>query len=137
MILDPAKLLLIAVVALMVLGPEKIPGAARKVSSLLKDLQNMRASVQGEIHHALDDLPLGAELKSARKSIGQVTKLADPRQALYRAASISTSSEGSGALPEATHVPGSVDLPLSEEHPGGIQGESRVGLAAHFDPSQN
>ena len=71
--LDPAKLMLIAVVALVVLGPDKLPAAARKISSLLKDLQKMRASLETEAKKFTGDLPFGDELRSARETIGKVT----------------------------------------------------------------
>jgi sec-independent protein translocase protein TatB len=152
MILDPAKLLLIGVVALVVLGPDKLPGAAQKISSLVKDLQKMRASVQGELHKALDDLPLGSELRSARDSLGQVTKMVDPRQALYQAAGL-TASAGSTADSRAVNegnvpVPGAIDLSspdpvVQAERPSGPpSGEmdaatSSVVVTCAFDPSQN
>src|ERR1700733_7318846 len=88
--LDPAKLMLIAVVALVVLGPDKLPAAARKISSLMKDLQKMRASLETEARKFTGDLPFGDELRSARDTIGKVTAVTDPRQALYRAAGLSS-----------------------------------------------
>jgi sec-independent protein translocase protein TatB len=111
--LDPAKLLLIAVVALVVLGPDKLPAAARKFSSLVKDLQKMRASLEAEAKKITGDLPLGAELRSARETIGKVTTVTDPRQALYRAAglsSVTAATEQSEQGTDADILPGSIDV---------------------------
>jgi sec-independent protein translocase protein TatB len=131
MLLDPAKLLLIGVVALVVLGPEKLPAAAQRVSSLMKDLQRVRASLQGEVHKAVEELPFGPELRSAREAIGQVTQAVDPRQALYRAAGLAgvpgtpggeAGASAGGEREEGTDprtVPGSTDL------------------SVELDPSQN
>ncbi len=102
--LDPAKLLLIAVVALVVLGPDKLPAAARKISSLLKDLQKMRASLETEARKFTGDLPFSDELRSARDAIGTVTAVTDPRQALYRAAGLSSCTAGQSAN-SPTRVP--------------------------------
>lgn len=116
--LDPAKLLLIAVVALVVLGPDKLPAAARKISSLMKDLQKMRASLESEARKFTGDLPFGDELRSARDTIGRVTAVTDPRQALYRAAGLSsdggTERERSDHGPDAGMVPGSIDVSFQE-----------------------
>jgi Sec-independent protein translocase protein TatA len=116
--LDPAKLLLIAVVALVVLGPDKIPAAARKMSSLLKDLQKMRASLEAEAKKFTGDLPFGDELRSARESLSKVTAVTDPRQALYRAAGLSgaTGPENgqSDQGTDAEFVPGSIDVSIRE-----------------------
>jgi Sec-independent protein translocase protein TatA len=146
MILDPAKLLLIGVVALLVLGPDKIPAAAKKISALIKDLQRMRASVQEEFHKALDDLPLSQEIRGAKDSFGRVTKVADPRRALYDAVGLSSASKGLGAPDsgeEATPIPGSIDLahstPSSTETkcPLPIESVGATTTSINFDPSQN
>ncbi|HEX3564365.1 MAG TPA: twin-arginine translocase TatA/TatE family subunit [Acidimicrobiales bacterium] len=116
--LDPAKLLLIAVVAIVVLGPDKLPAAARKISSLMKDLQKMRGSLETEAKKFTGDLPFGDELRSARETIGKVTAVPDPRQALYRAAGLSSSGgtehEQSGQGSDAGIVPGSIDVSFRE-----------------------
>jgi Sec-independent protein translocase protein TatA len=116
--LDPAKLLLIAVVALVVLGPDKLPAASRKISSLLKDLQKMRASLETEAKKFTGDLPFGDELRSARETIGKVTAVTDPRQALYRAAGLSSASGGeheqSDQDTDAGIVPRSIDVSVQE-----------------------
>jgi sec-independent protein translocase protein TatB len=148
MMLDPAKLLLIGLVALVVLGPEKLPAAAQKISSLLKDFQRMRASLQDEVHNSLGDLPFGDELRSAREAIGQVTQAADPRQALYRAVGLSSESATAGTGTGAGDhlVPGSIDLAVLEPS---LADPDRSGHAAdpvdvspdpapvEFDPSLN
>jgi sec-independent protein translocase protein TatB len=81
--LDPAKLLIMAVVALLVLGPDKLPGAARKASALFRDLQRLRTSLHHQVHEAVGDHPLAVELTEARDSLVRL-RAADPRQALYR-----------------------------------------------------
>ncbi|HET7359391.1 MAG TPA: Sec-independent protein translocase protein TatB [Rhodanobacteraceae bacterium] len=47
------ELLLIAVVALVVLGPERLPGAARTAGALLRRLRNGWASVRDEVEKEL------------------------------------------------------------------------------------
>jgi Sec-independent protein translocase protein TatA len=135
--LDPAKLLLIAVVALVVLGPDKLPAAARKISSLLKDLQKLRASLEIEAKKFTGDLPLGDELRSARETIGRVTAVTDPRQALYRAAGLPSATgaerEYSDQGTDAEMIPGSMDVSVREPSQSGRPGRShdapRVGTS--------
>jgi Sec-independent protein translocase protein TatA len=135
--LDPAKLLLIAVVALVVLGPDKLPAAARKISSLLKDLQKMRASLETEARKFTADLPFNDELRSARETMGKVTAITDPRQALYRAAGLSGATgaerEQSDQGTDAEMIPGSMDLSVPEPRQNGGTGPShdasRVGTS--------
>lgn len=116
--LDPAKLLLIAIVALVVLGPDKLPAAARKISSLLKDLQKMRATLETQAQKFTEDLPFGDELRRARETVRTVTAVTDPRQALYRAAGLSsateTEREPSDQGTDAGIVPGSIDVSFRE-----------------------
>jgi sec-independent protein translocase protein TatB len=112
--LDPAKLLLIGIVALVVLGPDKLPAAVQKLSSLLRDLQKMRTSLETEVKRTTGDLSFSEEFRNVREKLGQMTHSTDPRQALYRAAGLST-LRGSGpeqveAKPEPDAVPGSIDL---------------------------
>ena len=76
-----SELMLIAVVALLVLGPEKLPGAARTVGGLVRRARDSWQSLQGELerelaatelkqslgrHSPLPELEsIGKELKSA------------------------------------------------------------------------
>lgn len=52
--IDFNELLLIAVVALVVLGPEKLPGAARTAGALVRRARTAWASVQAEVAGELD-----------------------------------------------------------------------------------
>lgn len=47
------ELLVILVVALLVLGPERLPGAARQVGKVVGDLRRMSAGFQAEIRDAI------------------------------------------------------------------------------------
>jgi Sec-independent protein translocase protein TatA len=82
--LDPVKLLIVAVVALLVLGPDKLPAAARKTSSLLSDLRRLRGSLHQQIQDQVRDHPLATELTGARDDLVRLRAAADPRQFLER-----------------------------------------------------
>lgn len=48
------KLLLLAVIALLVLGPEKLPGAARTVGAMVRRLRSGWDSVRAEVERELE-----------------------------------------------------------------------------------
>lgn len=56
--LDPAKILLILVVALVVLGPERLPRAARQLGAAWRELTHLRERIEEEVRAALPDLDL-------------------------------------------------------------------------------
>lgn len=53
--LSPEKLLMLAVVALVVLGPERLPAAARALGRFMGQLRSMSSSFQSEVREALHD----------------------------------------------------------------------------------
>ncbi len=107
--LNPAKLLIIAVVALVVLGPDKLPAAARKISSLVRDLQRLRASLHEQVRETVGDHPLVTELTDARDGLTRVrAAVADPRQVLYR--SVQPPVPQSVSPPVPTPGPAAADL---------------------------
>jgi sec-independent protein translocase protein TatB len=112
--LDPAKLLIIAVVALVVLGPDKLPAAARKISSLARDLQRLRASLHEQVHQSVGDHPLVTELTDARDGLTRVrAAVADPRQTLYRSVSSSVPPSIPPSVPASVpaSIPASIPMP--------------------------
>jgi mttA/Hcf106 family len=56
--LDPAKLLVILVLALIVLGPERLPKAARQLGSAWRTLTNLREQVTEEVRRAIPDVDI-------------------------------------------------------------------------------
>ena len=47
------KFAVIALVAMVVLGPEKLPNAARQVGRFLRQFQQIRANLEAEIRNAV------------------------------------------------------------------------------------
>lgn len=56
--LDPAKLLVILVLALVVLGPERLPKAARQLGAFFRDFMTWRAKIEDEVRSALPEIDL-------------------------------------------------------------------------------
>lgn len=53
--LSPAKVLVVLVVALVVLGPDKLPQMARQAGRLVNDFRRFRDSVNSEVREAIGD----------------------------------------------------------------------------------
>ena len=62
------KLLLLAVIALLVLGPEKLPGAARTAGAMLRRVRRGWDSVRAEVTRELEAEELRAKLKEAQEA---------------------------------------------------------------------
>jgi len=50
------ELLVILLIALIVLGPEKLPDAARKMGNVIGELRRMSGGFQEEMRSAMDDV---------------------------------------------------------------------------------
>lgn len=48
------ELLVVLVLALIVLGPDKLPEAARKVGTVMRDMRRLSQSFRDEVRHAVD-----------------------------------------------------------------------------------
>ncbi len=68
--LSPDKLLMLGIVALVVLGPNRLPGAARTVGRFVGQMRAMSTSLQTEVRQALHDPadPLASTLAEFRPS---------------------------------------------------------------------
>lgn len=53
---------MVVVVALVVLGPEKLPGAARQIGQVIRQLRRISTGFQQELQNALDE-PIEAEAR--------------------------------------------------------------------------
>ncbi|MHB8329773.1 MAG: twin-arginine translocase TatA/TatE family subunit, partial [Acidimicrobiales bacterium] len=76
--LSPAKLLVVLVIALIVLGPEKLPGMARQVGAAWGDLRRFRSRLESEVRGVFPDLPPAHEVAQAvRSPLAFLNRLAD------------------------------------------------------------
>jgi TatA/E family protein of Tat protein translocase len=77
-VLSPAKLLVILVVALVVLGPEKLPKVARQIGNLWGDFRKFRERMESEVRGTFPDLPSTETITNAvRSPISFLDSLAD------------------------------------------------------------
>jgi len=108
--LDPAKLLILAVVVVIVLGPDRLPGFARRVGGIWRSFIDYRHRMEHEVRSSLPDLPSSVE----------ISRLARSPSALFdRLANLpSPPSDGlPAAQPIADATERTVDPLLVAEHP--------------------
>jgi Sec-independent protein translocase protein TatA len=101
--LSPPKLLMILVVALIVLGPDKLPSTARRIGALWNDLKRWRAHLESEVRGAFPDLPSSTEIaRAVRSPISMLDRLADEHGAAL------DDAPGTPTTPALAPVPTSV-----------------------------
>lgn len=107
------ELCVVGVVALLVLGPEKLPKAARTVGRWIGKVRRMFAEVQAEIEHELEL----EELKRLNQSI-QSSNLLQPEKALPSSAAHLQSGEvNQSSQPEQPARTPSPQRPESDDGP--------------------
>ncbi|NNN18799.1 MAG: twin-arginine translocase TatA/TatE family subunit [Acidimicrobiaceae bacterium] len=75
--LDPAKIAIVLVVALVVLGPEKLPGFTKQAGAWWGEFQRVRARLQAEINGAVNQIntatsPLADSFKAASSGVSGI-----------------------------------------------------------------
>jgi sec-independent protein translocase protein TatB len=70
--LTPEKILVLGVLALVVLGPNRLPGAARTLGRVMGQLKTMSASFQSEVRDALHEPTEAFESAFGEFDLGRV-----------------------------------------------------------------
>jgi sec-independent protein translocase protein TatB len=103
--LSPAKILVVLVVALVVLGPDKLPRVARQAGRLVNDLRKVRDGLNAEVREAFGNpggvtrLPTLSNLPAqGRAWVNSVTSGAPPTT------TAPPSTTGQPAAPQASQV---------------------------------
>ena len=99
--LSGSELLIIAVLGLVVLGPEKLPGAMKRVGKIYREIRNISDNVQREVKKAMDEpMKQLKETQSAARDVfeGKMPHLATPN---FRQGT----SAGGLAASDATETP--------------------------------
>ena len=66
--LDPGKLLIIAVVAVILLGPDKLPQVARQIGGAWKSFNEFRHRMETEVRGSIPDLPSSNDIARLARS---------------------------------------------------------------------
>jgi len=152
--LSPAKLLVILVVALVVLGPDKLPKVARQVGALWGDFRKFRERLESEVRGTFPDLPSTEAISQAvRSPLSFLDNLADTHSAENGATpSAAGGQEAPDVRGDAVRPSGGTNRPagtvrgaeqpsipgVSVTDPGGIVHQVRSnGRAVPDDPGMN
>jgi sec-independent protein translocase protein TatB len=76
--LDPGKLIVIAVVAIILLGPDKLPQFARQIGGAWRTFNDFRHRMESEVRSSMPDLPPTSEIaRLARSPAALLTHLSN------------------------------------------------------------
>jgi sec-independent protein translocase protein TatB len=112
------KLLLLALIALLVLGPEKLPGAARTAGALVRRVRNSWESVRAEVTRELEieEIKRAAREAAARAEAAQEQMNATARDVRAAVGSVATAPVPAAAegLPQGSDEPQADADPFGE-----------------------
>jgi Sec-independent protein translocase protein TatA len=113
--LDPAKLLIIAVVAVILLGPDRLPGFARQVGGAWRSFTDYRHRMEQEVRGSLPDLPSSAEItRLARSPSALLDRLANLPSPPGDRSSVAPTAAATERTVEADDVPARAPEALSQ-----------------------
>jgi TatA/E family protein of Tat protein translocase len=94
--LDPGKLLVIAVVAIILLGPDRLPQVARQVGGAWRSFNEFRHRMESEVRSSMPDLPATSEIARLARS---------PSALLNHLSSMSSNEEAPQEAADGTFQP--------------------------------
>ena len=100
--LDPGKLLIIAVVAILILGPDRLPQVARQIGGTWRSFNDFRQRMETEVRSNMPDLPSTSEIARLARS---------PSALLDNLANMNSSNGPVEASMEAQQTIGTDDRP--------------------------
>ncbi|MGH9097775.1 MAG: twin-arginine translocase TatA/TatE family subunit [Acidimicrobiales bacterium] len=107
--LSPAKLLIILVVALVVMGPDKLPKVAKQIGGLWGDFRRFRQRLETDVRGSFPDLPPTDKIAQAvRSPLSFLGDLADAHESENGA--VSAPADGSVSVVHQVRVSG-VEVP--------------------------
>ena len=114
------ELLVIAVVALVVLGPDKLPGAVRQLGQVTGELRRISKGFQTDLRGALDEAEREAEAARQASAAGPAQGTPDPGAARAAAhaelAAIEGARDEQPAPQPSSDDGGSAAAPSGDDH---------------------
>ena len=131
--LSPLKILIVVVVALVVLGPDKLPEVAHKLGSFWRSLKEYQHKVETDLRSTMPDLPSTSEIaRYARSPINLLNSLAD------KATTIDAATASPGGDVDLVSETGTTNEEVLEEEPPLPMFRNEIRLPSlPFDPSSN
>ncbi len=114
LLLSPPKLLMVLVIALIVLGPDKLPSTARRIGALWSDVKRWRSHLENEVRATFPDLPSTTEIaRVVRSPLSMLDRLADEHGAQSGGEPAAVASSPAEPVRPESAVPGAPSVPLS------------------------
>jgi sec-independent protein translocase protein TatB len=109
--LSPIKIIVIIAVALLLLGPDKLPEVAAKLGSAWSSLKNIQKKIESEVREVVPDLPSAGDIaRIARNPVNMLNQLAQKSDEKELTAKIIADLEAKKAA-------GEEEIPLAEALP--------------------
>jgi Sec-independent protein translocase protein TatA len=129
--LSPVKLLFIAAVIMLLMGPDKLPEIAHRVGSSWRALKRLQERMESEVREAIPDLPSTSDIaRIVRSPVSLLNQLSDRVDAKETAEAASAAS-ASEVSPEALAPPPLLTSPPLPNTPRADDN------SPPFDPSLN
>jgi sec-independent protein translocase protein TatB len=101
--LDPAKLLVIAVVAIILLGPDRLPQVARQAGAAWRSFNEFRHRMESEVRDTMPDLPSASEIARLARSptalLNHLSSMSDSPESTNGDGQPSTNGDGTATAP--------------------------------------
>ncbi|MGC2486958.1 MAG: twin-arginine translocase TatA/TatE family subunit [Acidimicrobiales bacterium] len=99
--LSPIKLLVVAFVIILLMGPDKLPEMAHRLGASWRALKRLQERMETEVREAIPDLPSTGDIaRMARSPVSLLNQLADRADKKDAAAAASTSEPTESPVPE-------------------------------------
>ena len=83
--LSGSELVFIAILGLIVLGPEKLPGAMRRAGKVYREIRNISSNVQRQVNEVMEE-PMREVRKLVEEPANEVKNTAAAAAAAFKAA---------------------------------------------------
>jgi TatA/E family protein of Tat protein translocase len=136
--LSPAKLLVIVIVAVILLGPDKLPQVARQVGAAWRKLRDFQQRVDQEVRQNVPDLPSTQEIaRFARSPMTVLNRWAAMDELVEDPAATDDVVADGDAWPEdRAGGPEPIDAVPIDPEPTGVERSAAPSSARPVDPTQ-
>jgi len=116
--LSPIKLLVIAAVIMLLMGPDKLPDVAHKLGAAWRTVKKLQEKVEAEVREAIPDLPSTGDIARIARSpvnlLNQLAERVDAKEAADAASSTPETVEEDAVPLVAPYVAKRPPPPLSD-----------------------
>jgi sec-independent protein translocase protein TatB len=140
--LDPGKLLVIGVVAIILLGPDRLPQVARQIGGAWRTFNEFRHRMESEVRNTMPDLPPTSEIARLARSpsalLNHLSNMAEDDEEPDGSFQPPTLNGDSGADATATGSTSATPAPpaaASSDAADADAADTDAGAVAHADPS--